>query len=49
MSHFTVAVITESLDKVDELLAPYQENNMGNCPKEYLEFYDIEEEYRKIS
>lgn len=48
MSHFTVAVITESLDKVDELLAPYQENNMGNCPKEYLEFYDIEEEYRKI-
>ena len=48
MSHFTVAVITESLDKVEDLLAPYQENNMGDCPKEYLEFHDVEEEYRKI-
>ncbi|MGG5344003.1 hypothetical protein [Enterococcus sp. AZ192] len=40
MSHFTVAVITEkgTEQEVDKLLAPYQENNMGDCPQEYLEF-----------
>ncbi|MDM5277151.1 hypothetical protein QUF95_07145 [Paenibacillus silvae] len=47
MSHFTVVVITESLEKVEELLAPYQENNMGDCPKQFLAFNDVEEEYRK--
>ena len=26
-------------------LAPYQENNMGNCPEEYLEFNSTEEDY----
>jgi hypothetical protein len=43
MSHFTVLVIG---DKVEEQLAPYQENNMGDCPGEYLEFNDITEEER---
>ena len=40
MSHFSVAVITTTgLDEdVDKLLAPFQENNMGDCPKQYLEF-----------
>lgn len=41
MSHFPVLVIgsTES-DNVETSLAPYQENNMGDCPQEYLEFED---------
>ena len=34
MSHFTVAVLVDQkYKKLDELLAPYQENNMGDCPK----------------
>lgn len=41
MSHFTVAVIGED---VEGQLEPFQENNMGDCPAEYLEF---EIEYRK--
>ena len=54
MSHFSVAVITTTgLDEdVDKLLAPFQENNMGDCPKQYLEFnedqdYEIDEETGK--
>lgn len=47
MSHFTVAVFTKEGQTIEELLAPYQENNMGDCPKEYLEFNDVEEEHRK--
>jgi hypothetical protein len=47
MSHFTVGVFMKEGQTVEELLAPYQENNTGNCPKEYLRFYDVEEEYRK--
>jgi hypothetical protein len=45
MSHFTVAVFTKEGQTIEELLAPYQENNMGDCPKEYLMFNDVEEEY----
>lgn len=44
MSHFTVLVVG---DNPEEQLEPFQENNMGDCPKEYLEFYDVEDEYRK--
>lgn len=44
MSHFSVAVFTDNNTTVEELLAPYQENNMGDCLKEYLEFIDITEE-----
>lgn len=40
MSHFTVIVIG---DDVEGQLAPYQENNMGDCPQEYLEFVDDDE------
>lgn len=47
MSHFTVAVITPNLNSVEDLLAPFQENNMGNCPEEYLAFFDVEEEYQR--
>lgn len=47
MSHFAVAVISDGTKTIEELLAPYQENNMGDCPKEYLEFNNVEEEYRQ--
>lgn len=45
MSHFTVAVITKTKDpkEMEKLLAPFQENNMDDCPKEYLEFFEDEE------
>jgi len=45
MSHFTVAVFSDGNNTVEELLAPYQENNMGDCPEEYMEFNDVTEEY----
>jgi hypothetical protein len=41
MSHSTVLVIGEN---PEEQLKPFQENNMGDCPKEFLEFNDITEE-----
>ncbi len=44
MSHFTVLVVG---DNVEEQLAPFQENNMGDCPEEYMEFEDKTEEYEK--
>lgn len=44
MSHFSVLVIG---DNVEEKMAPYQENNNEDCPKQYLQFYEVEEEYRK--
>jgi len=44
MSHFTVLVVGGDVKK---MLAPFQENNMGDCPKEYLDFDDEEDEYRK--
>lgn len=47
MSHFSVAIISKEPSQVEQLLAPYQENNMGDCPKEYMEFTSIEDEYKK--
>jgi hypothetical protein len=47
MSHFTVAVICNNVSEVEKLMAPYQENNMGDCPDEFMEFNDVEEESRK--
>ena len=54
MSHFSVGVFIEPKKgkKLEDLLAPYQGNNMGNCPKEYLEFFECSEEieeYEKYS
>jgi hypothetical protein len=40
MSHFTVLVIGNEPEKQ---LSPYQENNMGDCPSEYLEFIEDED------
>jgi hypothetical protein len=58
MSHFVVVVIVSDEDKkitkfpeieekVGQMLAPYQENNMDDCPEQYLKFYDVEEEHLK--
>lgn len=35
MSHFSVLVIGGNVEKQ---LAPFQENNMGNCPQEFMKF-----------
>jgi hypothetical protein len=55
MSHFTVLVCLpgqrvkdEGFEKVlESMLAPYQENNMCDCPEEYLELDDRTDEVRK--
>ena len=45
MSHFTVGVLVDRKGKkLEELLAPYQENNMGDCPKEFLKFSECEQD-----
>ena len=47
MSHFITAVITKNPSDYHKELAPFQENNMCDCPKEYLEFVDKTEEFKK--
>lgn len=50
MSHFVVAVITKgqpSYEDIENALAPYQENNMGDCPRQYLEFHSLSKEYKE--
>ena len=53
--HFAVLVIG---DDVEKKLAPYQQNNMDDCPKEYLKYcvydknwnkhwFDTEEDFKK--
>lgn len=42
--HFTVLVVGED---VQSQLAPFQENNDGDCPREYMTFYDVEDKYRE--
>lgn len=48
MSHFTVGVICKDFNDYENLLAPYQENNMGDCPEEYLKFNSVTEEEKQI-
>ena len=55
MSHFTVAVFTDDAEakgqdiesQVSEALAPFQENNMCDCPSEYLAFEDCTDEVKE--
>lgn len=50
MSHFSVAILTKgkpSIEDIEDILAPYQENNCGDCPEKYMEFYDYEN-YRTV-
>ena len=44
MSHFTVIVFGDDAEKQ---LAPFQENNMGDCPDAYMEFNDETEYIQK--
>jgi|GEM_PF-3746245 len=44
MSHFIVLVVGEN---PEEQLAPFQENNMGDCPEKYMQFNDKEEEFQQ--
>lgn len=43
MSHFTVAVLLNENDNIEDLLAPYQEGGIHDCPEEYLEFSECDE------
>lgn len=43
MSHFSVLVFAKDENEADRLMAPYQENNMGDCPKQFLKFYPDDE------
>ena len=47
MSHFSVAVFQDGSRTVEELMAPYQENNMGDCPEQYLRFLSATESCRE--
>lgn len=47
MSHFNTGVICKELNDYEELLAPYQENNMGDCPKEYMQFTSTSKEEKE--
>ena len=56
MSHFNTTVIIERgfsyspediQDELESRMAPFQENNMGNCPREFMEFNDVEDDYLK--
>jgi len=58
MSHFTVLVkVTKDRldrnqgdisDAIREMLLPYQENNMGDCDKKYMVFYDATNEFEEF-
>jgi len=45
MSHFKLIVIG---DNAEDLVAPFQENNMGDCPRGFLEFEESEENLEKV-
>jgi len=57
MSHFTVLVcvrnennsmtIEEAILCLNEMMEPYQENNMNDCPKEFLIFNNVQEELQE--
>ena len=47
MTHFAVAVISDGSMTVEELLLPYMESCCGEPPREYMEFFDKEDEYLK--
>lgn len=51
--HFIAAVILEDMRDLTKTLAPFQKNNMGNVPKQYMQFVSVykecEERYEKTS
>lgn len=42
--YYTIAVFNKNKEDVGELLAPYQDNNEGNCQKQFLQFVDCTQE-----
>lgn len=42
--HYTLLVLADDMDEVERLMAPYQENNMDDVPREYLKFFDFSDE-----
>lgn len=47
MSHFTVLVITDNPEDVESAMAPFQENNAGDCPEQFLTFTSVQEEVER--
>lgn len=45
--HFPVSVISKNREDIEKLMAPFQDNNMGTCPRQYLTFVNAEQEYEK--
>lgn len=43
MSHFSVLVAARDREELEQRLAPFQENNMCDCPEEYLAWIDCTE------
>lgn len=43
MSHFCTVVLCKDPADIKMLLAPFQENNMEDCPKQYLQFFEDED------
>lgn len=43
MSHFAVVVFAKDEHEAVRLMAPYQENNMDDCPRQYCEFHEDED------
>lgn len=46
--HYLITVLSKEGQDIKEQLAPFQENNEGDCPKEYLEFVSVTEKEKKI-
>lgn len=45
MSHYSLAVITDDIEKIDEILEPFKEGDKDEVDMQYLEFLDAEKEY----
>lgn len=43
MSHFCTVVFCKNVRDIESILAPYQENNMGDVPERYLSFFENED------
>ena len=47
MSHFQTAVFLKETKDLQKALAPYQENNTGDCPKKFMKFVSVYKECKK--
>lgn len=45
--HYLIAVLSKEGQDIEEQLAPFQENNEGDCPKQYLKFFSTTAECKK--